>query len=152
MMTEQTHRVERDSLGEVRVPFDALYGAQTQRAVENFPISDLRFPRTFIRAMGMIKAAAAAVNVDLGAMDRAMADAIQSAASEVEQGRHDAHFPLDIFQTGSGTSTNMNANEVLAKLATARLGKAVHPNATSTWVRVATMLYRLLFMSAPILQ
>ena len=127
-MADQTFRIERDSLGEVKVPVDGLYGAQTQRAVDNFPISDLRFPRRFIQALGMIKAAAAAVNRDLGLMDAAMAGAIQSAAAEVEQGRHDRHFPLDIFQTGSGTSTNMNANEVIANLATPRLGAKVHPN------------------------
>ena len=113
-MSEQKYRIEHDSLGEIQVPADALYAAQTQRAVENFPISDLRFPRTFIRALGMIKAAAAAVNLDLGLMSAEMAEAIQQAAQEVEEGKYDAHFPLDIFQTGSGTSTNMNANEVIA--------------------------------------
>ena len=127
-MSEQDYRIEHDSLGEVRVPKEALYGAQTQRAVENFPISPLRFPRQFIRAIGLIKGAAAVVNQDLGQMDAAMAAAIQSACAEVADGAHDAHFPLDIFQTGSGTSTNMNANEVVATLASAILGRSVHPN------------------------
>ena len=121
-------RIERDSLGEIQVPKDALYGAQTQRAVDNFPISNLRFPRALIRALGIIKAAAAAVNVELGLMDKAMADAIQGAAQEVAEGQHDRHFPLDIFQTGSGTSTNMNTNEVIAHLAGQRLGSKVHEN------------------------
>jgi fumarate hydratase, class II len=127
-MSEQSFRIERDSLGEIEVPADALYGAQTQRAVENFPISDLRFPRSVIRALGMIKGAAAAVNHDLGLMDANMAQAIQAAAQEVADGLHDRHFPLDIFQTGSGTSTNMNANEVIATLAAQQLGAKVHPN------------------------
>ena len=127
-MSEPTYRIERDSLGEVHVPADALYAAQTQRAVENFPISDLRFPRPFIRALGLIKGAAAAANEKLGLMDKAMSAAIQSASTEVAAGEHDAQFPLDIFQTGSGTSTNMNANEVIANLATGKLGQKVHPN------------------------
>ncbi|MCS6824985.1 MAG: class II fumarate hydratase [Caldilinea sp.] len=127
-MTEQAYRIERDSMGEVRVPANALYGAQTQRAVENFPISDLRFPRMFIRALGLIKAAAAAVNHDLGLMEADMAEAIQAAAKEVAEGKYDDQFVVDIFQTGSGTSTNMNANEVLATLAGAHLGRKVHPN------------------------
>ena len=127
-MSGQAYRIEKDSMGEVRVPAEALYGATTQRAVENFPISGLRFPRPFIQALGMIKGAAADVNLDLGRMDQEMAAAIQAAAREVEDGLHDAQFPLDIFQTGSGTSTNMNANEVIAALASKRLGKKVHPN------------------------
>jgi fumarate hydratase class II len=127
-MAEQAYRIEKDSLGEVKVPADALYGAQTQRAIENFPISDLRFPRTFIKALGMVKGAAASANVSLGLMEADMERAIVAAAAEVEAGHHDIHFPLDIFQTGSGTSTNMNANEVLSTLATARLGRKVHPN------------------------
>src|SRR5436190_18231278 len=127
-MAEQGYRIERDSMGEVRVPAEALYSAQTQRAVENFPVSGLRFPRAFLRALGMIKGAAAAANQDLGLLDPEMAGAIQQAAKEVEDGLHDAHFPLDIFQTGSGTSTNMNANEVIATLATRTLGRKVHPN------------------------
>src|SRR6187455_2258552 len=101
-------RIERDSMGEVRVPADALYGAQTQRAVENFPISTLRFPREFIRAMGLIKLAAARANMDLGQLDRKIGETIVSAAQEVVDGKLDSQFVLDIFQTGSGTSTNMN--------------------------------------------
>ena len=127
-MSEQEYRIERDSLGEVRVPKDALYAAQTQRAVDNFPISPLCFPRQFIRAIGLIKGAAAAVNLDLAQMDAQMAAAIQSACAEVADGAHDAHFPLDIFQTGSGTSTNMNANEVITTLASRKLGRGVHAN------------------------
>ncbi|MGQ9541905.1 MAG: class II fumarate hydratase [Armatimonadota bacterium] len=127
------YRTERDSLGEVRVPADALYGAQTQRAVENFPISGIPFPRVFIRALGLIKGAAAAVNAELGLLDSQKAQAIQQAAEEVAEGKWDEHFPIDIFQTGSGTSTNMNANEVIANRATQILGgeigsKLVHPN------------------------
>lgn len=127
-MSAQEYRIERDSLGEVKVPANALYSAQTQRAVDNFPISDLRFPRAFIKALAMIKGAAAAANHELGLMEAAMTEAILAAAKEVESGKYDLHFPLDIFQTGSGTSTNMNANEVLANLATQKLGSKVHPN------------------------
>jgi fumarate hydratase class II len=127
-MSEQKVRIEHDSMGEVRVPADALYGAQTQRAVDNFPISDMRFPRPFIRALGMTKGAAAAVNQELGLMDPEMSAAIQQAAKEVEDGKWDDQFPIDIFQTGSGTSTNMNANEVIANRATQILGSKVHPN------------------------
>ena len=127
-MSAEAFRVERDSMGTVQVPADALYGAQTQRAVQNFPVSGLRFPRTFIRALGMIKGAAAAANRALGLLEPELADAIQDAARAVEAGIHDAHFPLDVFQTGSGTSTNMNANEVIATLATRLLGRQVHPN------------------------
>ena len=122
------HRIERDSLGEVKVPRDALYGAQTQRAVENFPISGLRMPRPLLRALGLIKGAAARVNRDLGQLDSARAAAIEEAAREVETGAHDAQFPIDVFQTGSGTSTNMNANEVIGRLAAERCGQPVHPN------------------------
>jgi fumarate hydratase class II len=121
-------RTEQDSLGKIQVPHDALYGAQTQRAVENFPISGLRMPRAFIRALGMIKGAAANVNQALGLLDATIAQAIQQAAVEVEQGKHDGQFPIDVFQTGSGTSTNMNANEVIARLAQQRSGKTVHAN------------------------
>jgi fumarate hydratase class II len=125
------YRIEKDSLGEVRVPADALYGAQTQRAVENFPVSGIRFPRVFIRSLGLIKAIAAEVNAGLGLLDAAIAQAIHLAALEAADGKWDDHFPLDIFQTGSGTSTNMNANEVIATRAEALLGSAgikVHPN------------------------
>jgi fumarate hydratase class II len=121
-------RIERDSLGELKVPGDALWGAQTQRAVENFPISGLRMPRDFIRALGLIKWAAARANQDLGGLDARRAQAIQKAALEVSEGRHDRHFPVDVFQTGSGTSSNMNANEVIARLASQYAGIAVHPN------------------------
>ena len=124
-------RVEKDSLGEVNVPADALYAAQTQRAVENFPISGRRFGRRFIEAMGRLKQAAAHTNVALGALDPEIGEAIQEAAREVAEGKWDEHFPLDIYQTGSGTSTNMNANEVVAALANKRLGgdaPRVHPN------------------------
>ncbi len=125
------YRIEKDSLGEVKVPADALYGAQTQRAVDNFPVSGIRFPRVFIRAIGLIKSAAAEVNAELGLLDAKLAQAIRQAADEVAEGRWDEHFPLDIFQTGSGTSTNMNANEVIANRATQILNDArtkVHPN------------------------
>ncbi len=124
-------RTETDSLGEVRVPADALYGAQTQRAVENFPVSSLRFSRRFIEALGTVKAAAARANKDLELLPADKADAIEAAALAVRAGEHDGEFPLDIFQTGSGTSTNMNANEVIARLASRQLGSdehAVHPN------------------------
>lgn len=124
-------RIEKDSLGEVQVPANALYGAQTRRAVENFPVSGLRFPRAFIRALGLIKAVAAEVNAGLGLLDSQIAHAIHLAALEVAEGRWDDQFPLDIFQTGSGTSTNMNANEVIAGRATGILGTTgtkIHPN------------------------
>ncbi|HHC07544.1 MAG TPA: class II fumarate hydratase [Actinobacteria bacterium] len=126
-------RVERDSMGEVRVPDDAYYGASTQRAVENFPISGLRFPRRFIWALGLVKAAAAEANRELGVLDDEKAEAIVRAAEEVMEGRFDDQFVVDVFQTGSGTSTNMNANEVIANRATELLGgergsKLVHPN------------------------
>ena len=115
-------------MGEVRVPVDALYRAQTQRAVENFPISGRGLERTQIRALGLLKAAAARVNAKLGVLDADVAEAIAKAADEVAEGTYDEHFPIDVFQTGSGTSSNMNANEVIATLATRALGKDVHPN------------------------
>lgn len=121
-------RVERDSMGEVAVPAAALYGAQTQRAVDNFPVSGLRMPARFIHALGMIKAAAACANAELGLLDAAIADAIAGAASSVAAGEHDTQFPIDVFQTGSGTSSNMNANEVIARLAGMTSGLDVHPN------------------------
>src|SRR5690349_12822671 len=120
-------RIEHDSMGELQVPADALYGAQTQRAIDNFPISGLHLPRPFIRALGLIKAAAADVNLSLGHLKKNQAAAIRKAALAVADGQHDAQFPIDIFQTGSGTSTNMNANEVIAHLA-AQGGAKVHPN------------------------
>ncbi|MFJ4697857.1 fumarase, class II [Streptomyces sp. TverLS-915] len=121
-------RTEHDSMGEVRVPAHAKYRAQTQRAVENFPISGQHLERAHIRALAQIKAAAAKVNAELGVLDAERAEAIRAAADEVAEGRWDAHFPVDVFQTGSGTSSNMNTNEVLATLATERLGADVHPN------------------------
>jgi fumarate hydratase class II len=126
-------RMEKDSMGEVRVPADAYWGAQTQRAVENFPVSGQRFPRRFIEALGIIKWAAAKANEELGLLDARGAEAILAAADEVIEGKLDDHFPIDIFQTGSGTSTNMNANEVIANRADEILGeprgsKTVHPN------------------------
>jgi fumarate hydratase class II len=122
------YRTEHDSMGELQVPADALWGAQTQRAVQNFPVSGQPMPRGFIRALGLIKGAAAQVNAELGLLPKGVAKAVQQAAQEVAEGRHDAHFPIDVYQTGSGTSSNMNANEVIATLAT-RAGKAkVHPN------------------------
>jgi fumarate hydratase class II len=121
-------RQEHDSLGALQVPADALWGAQTQRAVENFPISGLRMPRGFIRALGLIKRAAAEVNTRLGLLSARKARAIATAAQAVADGEYDAQFPIDVFQTGSGTSSNMNANEVIAHLATQQLQSPVHPN------------------------
>jgi len=126
-MTSASFRVERDSMGELQVPADALWGAQTQRAAQNFPISGYRLPRAFIRAIALIKQAAAGANASLGLLDQARAAAIDAAAAQVAGGAHDAQFPLDVFQTGSGTSTNMNANEVIAHLAS-RPGGSIHPN------------------------
>jgi fumarate hydratase class II len=128
------YRTEKDSLGEIKVPQNAYWGAQTQRAVENFPISGLRFPRAFIRALGLVKLCAARVNLQLKLLDERHAKVIEQAAREVTDGKLDEHFPIDIFQTGSGTSTNMNANEVIANRACEILGvkrgdkTAVHPN------------------------
>ena len=126
-------RIERDSMGEMAVPADALYGASTQRAVLNFPISGQPMPRRFLRALALIKLAAADTNAGLGLLDRPVADAIAAAAAEVAAGRHDREFPIDVYQTGSGTSTNTNMNEVLARLATGTLRATdadakVHPN------------------------
>ncbi|MGQ0668739.1 MAG: class II fumarate hydratase [Actinomycetota bacterium] len=149
-------RIEKDTMGEVRVPAHAYYGAQTQRAVENFPISGLRFPRRFIQALGMIKWAAARVNEDLGLLEPGVADLIRRVADEVASGRLDGEFVLDVFQTGSGTSTNMNANEVIANRAIEIVGgergsKEIHPNdhvnlgqssndVIPTTIRLATLL------------
>ncbi len=124
-------RIERDSMGEMKVPAAALYGPQTQRAVENFPISGEPLPREFIRALGLVKAAAARVNAALGTLDPALAQPIEKAAREVAAGKLDAEFPIDVFQTGSGTSTNMNANEVIARRAgqlAAAGAPRIHPN------------------------
>jgi fumarate hydratase class II len=121
-------RVERDSMGVLDVPADALWGAQTQRAVQNFPSTGLRMPRAFIRALGLIKHAAAVANAQIGDLPRDLAEAILAAALDVAAGRYDDQFPVDVFQTGSGTSSNMNANEVIATLASRSLGRSVHPN------------------------
>ncbi|ANW66369.1 aspartate ammonia-lyase [Mycobacterium sp. djl-10] len=121
------YRIEHDTMGEVRVPKNALWRAQTQRAVENFPISGRGLERTQIRALGLLKAACAQVNKDLGLLDAEKADAIIAAAGEIAEGLHDDQFPIDVFQTGSGTSSNMNANEVIASIAAAN-GVTVHPN------------------------
>jgi fumarate hydratase class II len=132
MAKSPAYRVEHDSMGELQVPANALWGAQTQRAVENFPISGRPMPRGFIRALGLIKAAAADVNAGLGLLPKTRATTIRKAALEVADGMHDAHFPIDVFQTGSGTSSNMNANEVIATLASrggrAVAVRAIHPN------------------------
>jgi len=125
------YRIEHDSMGELQVPAEALWGAQTQRAVENFPVSGQRMPRAFIRALGLIKASAAEVNTGLGLLPKGVGRAIRAAALDVAAGGHDAHFPIDVYQTGSGTSSNMNANEVIATLANqgGKAGKTrVHPN------------------------
>ena len=127
-MTDKANRIERDSMGELEVPEDALWGAQTQRAVNNFPISGMPMPRRFIQALGLVKWAAAGANAELGLLNTKTAVAIQQSALEVAAGDHDAQFPIDVFQTGSGTSSNMNANEVIAHLATEVLGADVHPN------------------------
>ncbi len=121
-------RVERDSMGELKVPANALWGAQTQRAVNNFPISGLPMPPAFVRALGLVKWAAADANRSLRLLPAPIAKAIQGAALEIASGKHLDQFPIDVFQTGSGTSSNMNANEVIAKLASKALGKPVHAN------------------------
>lgn len=122
------YRIEKDSMGEVKVPEHALYGAQTARAVENFPLSGLTMPHAFIRALGLIKQAAATANHELHLLDKDKTDAINHAAEQVAQGHHHGQFPIDIFQTGSGTSTNMNANEVIARLAKQQSGLDIHAN------------------------
>jgi len=132
-MSDDEYRIERDSLGEMQVPADAYWGAQTQRAVENFPISGIGFGRRFVRALGVVKKAAAQANRDLGLLEAETADAIVEAADEVIAGEHDDQFPVDVFQTGSGTSSNMNANEVIANRAAELRGESigdrvVHPN------------------------
>ncbi len=127
-MADQDYRIEHDSMGDVRVPRAAKWRAQTQRAVENFPVSGRRVDPALVHALAAIKSAAAAVNAELGVLDETIAGAVQAAATEVAAGRWDDEFPIDVFQTGSGTSTNMNANEVIATLATEALGRPVHPN------------------------
>ena len=126
--SDPAFRTEHDSMGELKVPAEALWGAQTQRAVQNFPISGQPLPRGFIRALGLVKAAAAAVNRRLGHLDSARAEAILAAAMAVASGEHDVAFPVDVFQTGSGTSSNMNANEVIATMASHSAGVQIHPN------------------------
>ena len=127
-MNDKKYRIEHDSMGELQVPQDAFWGAQTQRAVENFPISGLTMPRQFVAALALVKWAAAGANSELGLLKSDVAVGVQKAALEVADGQHDSHFPIDVFQTGSGTSSNMNANEVIAHLATEKLGSEVHPN------------------------
>jgi fumarate hydratase class II len=127
-MSKKSSRTVSDSMGELTVPEDALWGAQTQRAVDNFPLSGLPMPRRFIAALGLVKWAAAGANAELGLISTEVAVAIQKAALAVAEGAYDAHFPIDVFQTGSGTSSNMNANEVIARLASDYAGSAVHPN------------------------
>src|ERR1700704_3115516 len=133
-VAEEGTRIERDSMGEVKVPSSAYYGASTERARENFPISNLRLPRRFIRALAQIKGAAALVNAELGLLETRLANPIQQAAEEVEEGKFDKDFVVDVFQTGSGTSTNTNANEVIANRANQIVGQPlgsrnpVHPN------------------------
>ncbi len=127
-MGKKSFRTVHDSMGELEVPADALWGAQTQRAMQNFPISGLLMPRPFIAALGLVKWAAAGANAELGLLTARKAMSIQEAALEVAAGDHDRHFPVDVFQTGSGTSSNMNANEVIAMLATKKHGNQIHPN------------------------
>jgi fumarate hydratase class II len=127
-MSNAKFRIEKDSMGELQVPEDALWGAQTQRAVNNFPISGLTMPRQFIGALGLVKWACAGANAELGLLTSELAVAVQAASLKVATGDYDSHFPIDVFQTGSGTSSNMNANEVISHIATAELGKDVHPN------------------------
>ena len=127
-MSNKDHRKELDSMGELLVPKNALWGPQTQRAIENFPISGIKMPRQFISALGLVKWAAASANENLGLLESDTAKAIRNASQEVIEGKHDEHFPVDVFQTGSGTSSNMNANEVIGNLAAKILSKKVHPN------------------------
>ena len=127
-MTDDKYRIEKDSMGELKVSENSLWGAQTQRAVENFPISGITMPDQFIAALGLVKWAAAGANAQLGLMDNDMATSIQFSANSVAEGKYNDHFPIDIFQTGSGTSSNMNANEVISRLASKHLGSDVHPN------------------------
>jgi len=127
-MSDKKIRIEKDSMGELAVPVDALYAAQTQRAVQNFPVSGLRMPQSFIKAVGLIKKAAAKVNMQIAGLEPEIAEAIMKAADEIIEGTHETQFPVDVFQTGSGTSTNMNTNEVVATLASKVSGQKVSPN------------------------
>ena len=122
------YRIEKDSMGELKVPADALYGAQTQRAIENFPVSGLRMPASFIHSLGLVKKACAVANAQLGGLDDGQKVAISSVCDDIISGQLDEQFPIDIFQTGSGTSTNMNANEVISNKASAQTGLKIHPN------------------------
>src|SRR3954468_12404971 len=127
-MSEQEFRIEKDSMGDVRVPKNAKWRAQTQRAVENFPVSGLRIEPSLIAALAAIKGASAEIRGEIGMLDQGKAKAIGDAAAEVAAGQWTDEFPIDVYQTGSGTSSNMNTNEVLATLAAERLGSSVHPN------------------------
>ena len=127
-MTDTKYRTEHDSMGELRVPADALYGAQTQRAIDNFPISGLAMPAAFIRALALVKYSCAEANLRLEHIEQNKARAIQAVAEQIAAGKYLQHFPVDVFQTGSGTSTNMNANEVIANLASSTSGEVIHPN------------------------
>jgi fumarate hydratase class II len=127
-MTDTKYRTEHDSMGELEVPANALYGAQTQRAIDNFPISGLTMPAAYIRALALVKYSCAEANLRLGLIDQNKARAIQAVAEQIAAGEYLQHFPVDVFQTGSGTSTNMNANEVIANLASSTSGEAIHPN------------------------
>jgi len=127
-MVDKAERIVKDSMGEMRVPEDALYGAQTARACENFPISGITLPKSFIEALALIKAMSAKSNFALGLLDEKRANVIYETALDVSKGKYDKHFPIDIFQTGSGTSTNMNANEVIARVASLSAKMDIHPN------------------------
>ena len=124
----QEFRTEKDSMGEFQVPIDSKYGASTARAVDNFPISNLKFSRSFIKALGEVKKACAQVNLKNKLLDKKIANSIVDSAQQIINGEHDKDFVVDIFQTGSGTSTNMNANEIIAKIASENIKEEIHPN------------------------
>ena len=132
-MQDKKSNIITDSLGDIEIPIGVLYGAQTQRAIDNFPLSGIPMPKEFIQALGLIKSACANTNYKLGGLDKNIADAIEKAALEIANGKHIEQFPIDIFQTGSGTSTNMNANEVIANLASDYSDREVHPNDHAKW-------------------
>ena len=127
-MSEKDYRKESDSMGELKVPSQAQWGAQTQRAIENFRISDIRVPKKFISALGLVKWSAASTNEELGLLEKGKSIAIKTAAQDIIDGKYDSQFPVDIFQTGSGTSSNMNANEVIANIASLTSKQKIHPN------------------------
>ena len=127
-MSEEDYRKESDSMGELKVPSQAQWGAQTQRAIENFQISDIRVPRKFISALGLVKWSAASTNEEIGLLEKEKSIAIKAAAQDIIDGKYDSQFPVDIFQTGSGTSSNMNANEVIANIALSTSKQKIHPN------------------------